>query len=143
VLASFVGFAGEEDYEPDARNRLVRWELADQWPEEAYGPVIGDHGFLNLCERPDVPAVTVDTVAGGTMGPTALTIDVEGAELRVLRGAARTLMTYRPTVWVSIHPAFMDEMYGDRPEQIHDLMAGLGYEGHHLATDHEEHWRFS
>jgi FkbM family methyltransferase len=143
VLASFVGFAGERDYEPDSRNRLVRWELAERWPREAYGPVIGDHGFLNLCERPDVPSITVDTAASETMSPTAITIDVEGAELRVLKGAVRTLATYRPIVWVSIHPEFMGEMYGDRPDQIHDLMGGLGYEGQHLATDHEEHWRFS
>ena len=142
IVASFVGFAGAADYEPDARSRLVRWELAEQWPAEANGPIIGDHGFLNLCERPDVPVITVDTAAGRVAAPTAMTIDVEGAELQVLRGAAKTLAPYRPTGWVSIHPEFMDDMYGDTPGQIHDLMSGFGYEGTHLATDHEQHWRF-
>jgi hypothetical protein len=142
VLASFVGFAGDRDYEPDGRNRLVRWELAHQWPREAYGPVIGNHGFLNLCERPDVPSIKVDTAQAQTSPPTALTIDVEGAELAVLTGATGTLSMHRPLVWVSIHPEFMDEMYGTTPDDIHRLMEGLGYLGVHLATDHEHHWCF-
>ncbi len=142
IAASFVGFAGPADYEPAEGDRLVRWELSEQWPKEAFGPVIGDHGFLNLCERPDVPSIKVDTAAD-TVIPTGITIDVEGAELAVLEGAQDTLRDHRPVVWVSIHPTFMAAMYDDTPDEIHDLMGGLDYEGQHLATDHEEHWRFT
>lgn len=66
-------------------------------------------------------------------------IDVEGSELAVLRGARRTLEQVHPKVFCSVHPEFMRTL-GEDPQELHDLMAGLGYERTYLATDHEEHW---
>lgn len=134
-LFAFPGFAADHD-SPEFDYGI------NGWPECAYGPVIGDHGFCNLCERPDIQRVKIDTFARIHRPPDAITIDVEGAELRVLKGARRTLRENRPHVWVSIHPQFMDDAHGDKPEELHAFMAELGYEGRHLATDHEEHWHF-
>jgi FkbM family methyltransferase len=134
----FAGPTGEAQYRWDeAHVRPVK----DGWPACAYGPVIGDHGFLNLCERgSEVSTIALDEWTSHT--PTAVTIDVEGAELEVLRGAMKLLQRARPLVWVSIHPIFMREMYGQDARTLHRLMRGCEYEGHLLAASHEEHWLF-
>lgn len=136
-LATFSGFAADHDGEAWRKNLNV-----GGWPASAGGPLIGDHGFCNLCERPDIERVTIDSVGCVIDPPTAITIDVEGAELRVLIGAHGTLMQHRPLVWVSIHPQFMDDTHGDHPDDLHGYMRSCGYRGEHLATDHEEHWFF-
>jgi hypothetical protein len=136
---AFAGFAGPEHHIPDDVPLTAVAAGADSWPGCAYGPVIGDHGFCNLWERPDLPVTTIDHAPGT---PDVLTLDVEGAEYEVLRGAERTLTDHHPVVFVSIHPEFMLDMYGYRPDRLQDYMRRLGYRAHHLATDHEEHWIF-
>ncbi len=137
VRGSWVGFAGDF--------RRGDQGIIDFWPECSDGPIIGDHGFLVLPERPDVSVTTIDDVGLLVDPPTAITIDVEGAELTVLRGAARTLREDRPMVFVSIHIdlPWIDEKYpGDTKEKILAFMSELEYEGVYLTTDHEEHWVF-
>lgn len=133
-LACFVGFAASES------SPLVQFK--SPWPDCADGPLIPDHGFLNLSERDDVQRTRLDDVANGNP-PTAITIDVEGAELHVLQGAEQVLREYRPLVWVSVHPPFMADMYRHTPAMLHDFMADCGYEARYLCTDHEEHWSWS
>lgn len=154
VRGWFVGFAGEH-----ARDR--EWHLqpgqsvpvdaphldpwGHDWPICAYGPVIGDHGFLVLPERPDVPVTTVDLLAARHGPPTVITIDVEGAELTVLRGATTVLQHHRPAVFVSVHLdlPWIDEKYpGDTGDKVREFMESHGYNGRWLATDHEEHWEW-
>jgi FkbM family methyltransferase len=137
-LATFPGFAADHDGAADRQ-----YLTAGGWPLSADGPLIGDHGFCNLCERPDIPRLRIDTVADVIGPPTAITIDVEGAELRVMLGAERTLREHRPLVWISVHPQFMDDTHGDTPDQLFAHMTKLDYVAEHLATDHEEHWFFS
>lgn len=137
-LAMFVGFCGDE-----ARGDQ---SASLSWPQCAYGPVIGDHGFCQLNERPDMPATTVDRLVALTeVVPDVITMDVEGSELHVLQGAIATMAEHRPDVFVSIHPEFMDEQYGtaDGVATVRRLMADLRYHEVFLATDHEQHWWFS
>lgn len=144
-LGCFVGFCGDETRDASIERLVGTGWFFYGWPLCADGPLIGDHGFLNLCERPDVPAITIDATTNAARGsgalqpPTAITIDVEGSEFQVLSGARKTLMEERPLVWVSIHPAFMRDMYDTHPDQIHSLMAQCGYRGELLADDHEQH----
>lgn len=138
-LATFAGFASETDGDRDVEFLGGIGTSAPVWPSSAGGPVIGDHGFCNLAERDDIPRLTIDTVAKLTVNPTAITIDVEGAELRVLRGAERTLREARPLVWVSVHPEFMRDMYGDTVGELWLFMNDLGYERTFLTQDHEVH----
>jgi FkbM family methyltransferase len=54
-------------------------------------------------------------------------IDVEGAELAVLRGAARALATDRPAVMVEVDRG-MSARYGFTPKETIAFLAGMGYE---------------
>jgi len=137
----FVGFCGAPD---DVRAFDDRQSDAhfDGWPACAHGPVIGDHGFLQLAERPDVSSTTVDALADRFGRFDAITMDVEGSELHVIRGADRTLADHRPVVWVAIHPTFMADQYGQDPSALHDLMGRAGYVGRLLDWKHEQHFRF-
>jgi FkbM family methyltransferase len=142
-LLAFSGFAGPET----KISGVVVPDGFGTWPDAAEGEVIGDHGFCNLAERPDIPVVTIDDVVSfGVKPPTAITIDVEGAEFDVVIGAVDTLYTHRPKVWISIHRDFARDMYGhdDVLQDIRVIMLDCGYpddgRGVFIASDHEEHW---
>lgn len=148
VRGWFVGFAGDEPRDRPAWD----WEHVGHetpWPRCAFGPLIGDHGFLVLPERPDCPVTTLDALAARHGPPTVVTIDVEGAELTVLRGAQRILAEARPDVFVSIHIdlPWIDEKYpGDTGDKVREFMEAFDYVefgGKPLAIDHEEHVWFS
>jgi FkbM family methyltransferase len=53
-------------------------------------------------ERLHVPTLTLDTLLQQFPQPTFVKIDVEGAEVMVLRGAARLLQDARPTLYVEV-----------------------------------------
>jgi hypothetical protein len=71
--------------------------------------------------------------------PDALTIDVEGAECNVLRGANQTLFDYEPKVWVSFHPEWMMKHYGTRVSDVQEFMKDHHYTAEFLGFDHEIH----
>lgn len=134
-LACFVGFAGRTDRDAD--------RLALGWPKGSRGQVSDVEAFCNLHERPDLPVITLNTLATQVAPPTAISIDVEGSELEVLAGAAAVVLTeHRPKIWVSIHPSFMADMYDQHPDELHSLLIGHGYRGTLLADVHEEHWLY-
>lgn len=53
--------------------------------------------------------------------PSLIKIDVEGAELLVMRGALETLRRARPTI-IFEHGIGASERYGYGPEDVHDLL---------------------
>jgi FkbM family methyltransferase len=61
--------------------------------------------------------------------PQVMKIDVEGAELMVLRGATNVLRNARPSVILAVHPFWLPP--GQSPHQIVELLSSLGY----LITD--------
>ena len=115
------------------------------WPQAAYGDLIDRNSYKYIHEHGDVvPQITIDDyVKRSGVVPTALTMDTEGSELLILRGAAKTLKKHHPQVWVSIHPELSVEFGYGTKEEVLELMKKLGYEGEMLAADHEEHWYFS
>ena len=140
---AWTGFVG-----PEQRDAVIdSWRLdedgwiSDGWPSCADGPIIGDHGFLNICERPDVPVVSIDWLVQHDVAeaPHVITMDVEGAELEVLRGAESVLRTHRPLVYVSVHEEFLREMYNSSASEVFQYMLGLGYKIDVIAVDHETH----
>ena len=65
----------------------------------------------------------LDDALPGDFRPALIKIDVEGAELLVLRGAIRTLERHRPVV-VFEHGIGASERYGSGPGDVHDLLVG-------------------
>lgn len=98
---------------------------------------IHEHGHIAPQIRLD------DYVKRSGITPTAITMDVEGAELEVIRGGEKTLRDNNLQVWISIHPDLGERDYKVRDGEVQEFMAQLGYSAKHLATDHEEHWYFT
>jgi hypothetical protein len=68
-------------------------------------------GVDAYCER-------LDDIYTGT--PSFIKIDVEGHELKVLKGAEETLKKHKPTVLIEIHDFSEDH-------DVHKFMMSLGY----------------
>lgn len=71
-----------------------------------------------------VPVVSIDDFLADRVGGQCqvLKIDVEGAELSVLRGAQGTLRTARPSLWLALHPAALAAA-GANLGEIWDLLS--------------------
>lgn len=136
---SVVGFLGN--------SKGGKATVVPGFPTEADGAeLIEKRKYRYLHDPADlalVPQMTLDELVRLSLPPGAITIDVEGAELLVLRGAEKTLREVGPMVWVSIHPDLCERDYNTTEQEIHDYMEGLGYKGEHLAYDHEHHYRFT
>lgn len=147
LAGHFVGFAAADtDEHPADIETVIAAPDRDGWPACAHGPVIGDHGFRTIAERSgDTPRIRIDDYvqAHPTSPPDIITMDVEGAEFEVLKGAETTLTAYRPIVFISVHPEFMFAQYGAYEGEMHRWLRDLGYRGRHLAYDHEHHWEYT
>jgi hypothetical protein len=66
-------------------------------------------------------------------------MDTEGSEGRILRGAEQTLKTYKPKLWISIHPEFLALNYGEYSRDVRSWIINLGYEETLLEYEHELH----
>ena len=78
----------------------------------------------------------------------AIKIDVEGAELKVIRGADKTIRRYKPILMVEIQAATL-QAAGTTPEELFETIVGYGYNafvvchGKAIPTDKVvEPWRY-
>lgn len=117
--------------------------VGDQpWPPSAYGgEMTKARSYRYIHEHAhSTPQITIDDfVALSKIVPAAMTIDVEGAEMKVLKGAERTLLMHKPLVWVSVHPDLMLRDYKSAIGELHGFMDSLGYTENYINTDHEVH----
>ena len=58
-----------------------------------------------------VPTLPLDTLLDALPPPTFVKIDVEGAELAVLRGAERLLREVRPSVYIEVDEASAEAVF--------------------------------
>ena len=85
-----------------------------------------DIGGLNR----SIPMVTLDAICNG-LRPDVIKIDVEGAELGVLRGAEELLARASPTLVIAVHPEPMRAM-GATPARLIAFLEARGFCGFHL-----------
>jgi len=139
----YQGFIGAE-------NRKIKGKIykkVNGWPASVEGIQIGSgmpYAYIhNDSDKKRIPTIMLDRWSEKyDVLPDGVTIDVEGAEMGVLRGMSHILMTKKPLVWVSIHPDLMLKNYGVSDKGLYMWMEKLGYKYEILATDHETHVYF-
>lgn len=97
------------------------------FPPCANGQIITDHGFKELRDPGNIKQIRIDDVITLVDVPTAISLDVEGSEGRVLRGAEEVLRRYHPKIWLSLHPEFLHEQYGEWGGELRRWIMDLGY----------------
>jgi FkbM family methyltransferase len=84
---------------------------------------VGDN--YNQAERTQI---TLDTYCDrNRLEPEIVKIDVEGAELAVLRGGRHVLSRCRPQIFLSVHPRHIEAL-GETVDALAALIAELGYD---------------
>ena len=71
-----------------------------------------------------------------------ITMDTEGSEFEIIKGATETIKRLKPVIYISIHPAFMDDRYHQQAQDLINYIRDLGYSSNLLAIDHETHVEF-
>lgn len=132
---NFVGFCGKEN----SANWVNGWNK--DWPENSYGDIICDHAFPSVLTAGDSPTITVDQITG-KFTPDVISIDVEGAEWDVLRGAEHTIAEVRPRIYLSLHPEFVFHQYGVYGKDVRDLIRDQRYRETLIAYEHEAHFYY-
>lgn len=138
-LATYQGLVGQDA-------NYMRGALGlKEWPDAAEGEITRvqsyryTHNDNKLTAQNRIDNFPVMEIPP----PDAITIDVEGAEYQVLKGAEETLTQYKPKVWCSIHPDLMEKDYNDKEQDLYDYMEKLGYQHENLGWDgHESHSYF-
>lgn len=140
----YVGFASDDDnhFIPD----YAAVSNDGYWPVCAHGELIGDHGFKELFDdNGSIPQFKVDSFSRLLEDDEVvdiITIDVEGSEFQVLKGAVETIKKHNPLIYISIHPEFMFRMFGQYTAELVKFVTDLGYSYEILAFDHEFHFLF-
>lgn len=108
----------------DERNKGARWLYS------TFGEDDGDA----------IHDVRIDGAVGRCMldPPTLIKLDIEGWEVRALRGAERTIRERRPIIVCEVNRGAL-ERAGTSPEELRALLTGYGYEMRDLFT--EELWQ--
>jgi FkbM family methyltransferase len=106
------------------------WSAAGTVGLRGRGPVgAGTHKVVDadVAAAASVPATTIDAFGEQGRPPDVLKLDVEGAELEVLRGATATLESGAVReLFVETHPGALARRGGSEDE-LADLLANLGY----------------
>jgi FkbM family methyltransferase len=112
-----------------------------EFPPEANAEIIAAHGFKELhTEAKLYGQIKIDDcVAQGIKPPTCLSIDVEGSEWQVLRGAEQTLRKHKPKIWLSGHPEFMIMNWNEYLADLRRWLIDFGYKETLLEYKHEAH----
>jgi FkbM family methyltransferase len=111
--------------------------LSDEAGDAEFTVVVDRPSYSGLVERRDIPASAagrrrikvalerLDDVLPEGYAPDLIKIDVEGAEVRVLQGARRTLEAHRPTLLFE-HGAGGADLYCTTSTQLWELLSGCG-----------------
>lgn len=110
------------------------------WPPHAYDEIIAAHGFKELYqEAHKYDQWKIDTVRETEFDPTIITMDVEGSEFEVLKGAEQTILECKPVIVLSLHPEFLREQWGVYSRDVRNWIIDRGYTETLLEYEHEVH----
>ena len=130
---TFEGFASNED-------RQLTANIQRGFPASADTEIIAAHGFKELYqEAQNYPQIKIDTATEQLPAPTILTMDVEGSEYEVLKGAAQTIAKHKPVIFLSLHPEFLFHQWGVYGSEVRGFIKGFGYSEQLLDYKHEVH----
>ncbi len=117
-----------------ANIRVERTALYDRRGELALSYVDEHSGGASVSNQPlaavtRITAITLDEWAGanGLSRVDLVKLDVEGSEVRVLRGARSTLARFRPTLIVECNPVTLSGQDRATTGELLDILDGLGY----------------
>jgi FkbM family methyltransferase len=111
-----------------ALNRLtnVRVHAKGLWSEPARLSFVGEDALAGtVASETGIEATTIDLHATSAVG--LITLDLEGAELHVLRGAARVLREHAPHVVFEVHRLYVDWSSGLHRTEVAELLTSHGY----------------
>lgn len=131
---TFQGFCSNKDNIIDAANAFH-----DGFPACADDEIIAAHGFKELYQEADnYNQVRIDTISD-MLPPTLITMDVEGSEYEVLKGAELTIEKYKPKIFLSLHPEFLFNQWGVYSSEVRNWIKGKGYKEELIDYQHEVH----
>lgn len=115
-----------------------------RYPDSSNNDLIDRNKYTYIHDNNEkVPEIKLDDfVEISGIVPDALTMDTEGFEHLILKGAEYTLKKYKPKLFISLHDDLALEHIGVDIKDTIEYLTSLGYVGEHLATDHEAHWYF-
>ena len=114
---------------------VVEAAVADRLGTLRYAARSGGGGIFKLAsfgtgidpaKLRDVKTVSLDEHFAGGPGPDLVKIDVEGAEMLVLRGMERLLTEVRPRIFVEVHPNTI-QGFGAKADDVLELLEAHGY----------------
>lgn len=137
-LATYAGLFSDKT----TSNKVLPMQA---WPDASKQDLIDKlaYKYIHDNEGLKTPEITLDEYVKQTgIVPDALTMDTEGSELLILKGAKNTLARRNLKVWVSIHDELAKRDYGVEPGETIKFMKEQGYKHEIIATDHEMHTYF-
>jgi len=103
-------------------------------PADAHGALFKlDAGAGGAGELVSVETVALDDYFADRVPPDVVKLDVEGAELFVLRGMRRLLESHAPRLFLEIHPGGLAS-FGHSPAEVADFLHARGYALEDLDT---------
>lgn len=122
---AYAALVGNANRYRATRILAIRAAVHDRWTSVRTTETPGNRGMSRCLEGGPVAAIGIDEFLDNpiTRGPVALLkVDVEGAELNVLRSAARTITTWRPVIVAEAHDK-------ERLDMLDRYLAGYELEG--------------
>ena len=97
--------------------------------------------WCNKNNKIRVPTIKIDEIIKDPVD--FIKLDVEGSELKALKGMEKTLLKYHPTLMMEFHPPSIIECSGEEsPEYIFRFLKKYRYENYRLLGDDNEKWDY-